>query len=324
MYVPKSIFPTFSLDRSVIKWEDYLYTLTPVENHGGIWFKMDNEFAPLGPNGINGSKGRQCVQLINSQRKGKSHILTGSSVHSPQLSFSSVIGAHYGLKTRIVVGATKPETLLRHSNARVAYGMEAHFEYIKVAYNPALQREVKRLQRDDSLVVEYGITMSKENYNVAQVTAFHDVGAHQTQNIPDDVDLLIVPFGSGNSLCSILLGLSRDPKNIETVFTVGIGPDKTEWVKDRLRYMGVEPDNFPFKWKNYSLHATNYAKYSDAFNGEEFEGIKFHFRYEAKVWRWLRESADIPRDGTACFWIIGGIPDVKALEPYFTKENYGL
>ena len=59
----QSIFKTLSTDRKVVKWEDYLRHLTPVENHQGVWFKREDYFAPLGYGGPNGSKMRQLIWL---------------------------------------------------------------------------------------------------------------------------------------------------------------------------------------------------------------------------------------------------------------------
>jgi 1-aminocyclopropane-1-carboxylate deaminase/D-cysteine desulfhydrase-like pyridoxal-dependent ACC family enzyme len=313
-----SIFKEFSLDRKVIKWEDHLRALTPVENHNGLWFKREDKFAPLGYGGPNGSKLRQLIYYMTRNAKGKTHVLTGASIQSPQLSMSAIVGAHLGLPSRMVV-YSKPDTVLRHDNPRIAYGFGTHFEYANAPYNPVLQRMVGDLERADSLVVQYGITVDHVKHP-EELMGFHDVGANQTRNIPDEVKTLIVPAGSCNSLCSILLGLSRDAHNIETLFTVGIGPSKGQWIRERAEIMGINLDALPFKWKHFSLHDTGFSKYTDKFKGEQFDGINFHPTYEAKVWRYLKNSSDVPLDDSALFWIIGSEPKLKVIEPYFTHK----
>lgn len=315
-----SIFKTLSTDRKVVKWEDYLRHLTPVENHQGVWFKREDYFAPLGYGGPNGSKMRQLIWVMSKNRGGKSHVLSGASVRSPQLSMSAVVGAHYGLQTRLIVGATKPSSIMRHPNPYVAAGFGAHFEYINVAYNPALQREVKRLTRPDSLVVEYGITLDHKLHEPEQVRGFHEVGAHQTANIPDEVTNLIVPAGSCNSLGSILLGLSRDSKNISTLFTVGIGPSKQSWLRERMATIGVDTEKLPFLWKHFSLHDTGYSTYQDMVH-ERFDGIDFHPTYEGKCIRWLKEKGWVNGDDTSMFWIIGSEPKIDVIKPFFTHPE---
>ena len=313
-----SIFPTFSLDREVIRWENYLAEFTPWENHSGIWFKREDYFAPLGYGGPNGSKMRQLIWYINHYHKDKTHILTGASIQSPQLSMSAIVGKHYGLPSREVV-YSKPSTVLKHVNPKIAAGFGAKFDYASGPYNPIIQRRVADLTLPGSLVVEYGITVPHDRYDVDTVRKFHEVGAHQIANTPAEVTNLIVPAGSCNSLCSVLLGLSRNPHNISHLFTIGIGPNKADWLEERLKLMGVDTSKLPFEWKHHSLHDTGYSKYSDNFNGESFDGINFHPTYEAKMWRWLRENSPIvPNDQTG-FWIVGSAPDVKVVEPFYTE-----
>lgn len=315
----KTIFNTVALDRAHTHWEDELATLTPFENHKGIWFKREDYFAPLGYGGPNGSKMRQLIWYMNRNRAGKTHVVTGASIQSPQLSMSAIVGAHYGLPSRQVV-YSKPETVLRHTNPMVAAGFGAVFEYASGPYNPILQRRVADLILPTSLVVEYGITVDHTRYDADTVRKFHEVGANQVRNLPTDVHRLIVPAGSCNSLTSVFLGLSRDSKNLRELFTLGIGPSKLVWMRERLALMGVDPDKLPFKWRHFSLHDTGYSKYTDHFNGESFDGIDFHPTYEGKMIRWLKANDmlfETPDDRTA-FWIVGSAPSVDVIRPFFT------
>jgi len=314
-----TIFKTLSLDRNLVRWEEHLGELTPWENRQGIWFKREDYFAPLGYGGPNGSKMRQLIHYMNRRREGKTHVLTGASIQSPQLSMSAIVGAHYGLLSRQVV-YSKPETVLRHTNPHVAAGFGARFVYASGPYNPILQRRVANLERDGSLVVEYGITVDHKTNPAEEVYKFHAVGANQVTNLPDEVEHLIIPAGSCNSLTSILLGLSQDSKNVSEIFTMGIGPDKRPWMRERLAILGVDPDRLPFKWNHVSLHDTGYSKYTDKFKGEQCYGINFHSTYEGKMWRWLREHDALTFDGKMGFWIVGSEPDLNVIKPFFTHE----
>jgi 1-aminocyclopropane-1-carboxylate deaminase/D-cysteine desulfhydrase-like pyridoxal-dependent ACC family enzyme len=314
-----SIFDVHSLDRTKIRWEEHLADYTPWENHNGVWFKREDYFAPLGYGGPNGSKMRQLIWYVNRFKTGKNHIVTGASIQSPQLSMSAIVGSHYDLPARQIV-YSKPDTVLRHDNPRIAHGFGAEFEYASGPYNPILQRKVADLTKDSSLVVEYGITVPHDRYPEEDVRKFHEVGAHQISNIPDEVTKLIVPAGSCNSLTSIMIGLIRDPKNVQELFTVGIGPDKRDWMRERLNYIGVDLNKLPFKWDHYSLHDTGYSKYSDHFNGESFDGINFHPTYEAKMWRWLKGTNQITDSGNLGFWIVGSAPQMKVIEPFYTRK----
>ena len=65
----ETIFNNISIDRSVVKWSDYMFNLTPVEKVGKTYFKREDKFAPLGYGGINGSKLRQCIWLVDEYVK---------------------------------------------------------------------------------------------------------------------------------------------------------------------------------------------------------------------------------------------------------------
>jgi hypothetical protein len=262
---------------------------------------------------------RQLIWYVNKFRTGKTHIVTGASIQSPQLSMSAIVGQHYGMPARQIV-YSKPHTVLKHENPRIAHGFGAEFEFANGPYNPIIQRQVADMTQDKSLVVEYGITVPHDKYDPESVRKFHEVGAHQVSNMPDEVTRLIVPAGSCNSLTSVMLGLLRDSKNVRELFTIGIGPDKLSWVRTRLQYIGLDIDNLPFKWRHHSLHDTGFSKYSDHFKGEQFDGINFHPTYEAKMWRWLTQNNQLNYDDSTAFWIVGSAPNSKVIEPFYTRK----
>lgn len=316
----ETIFSQLSIDREHIRWEEHLGALTPWQNRDGIWFKREDYFAPLGYGGPNGSKMRQLIWYVNRFRPGKTHILTGASVQSPQLSMSAIVGAHYGLLARQVV-YSKPHTVLTHENPRIAAGFGARFEFTNGPYNPIIQRRVVDFTQSTSLVVEYGITVPHTRYPADDVLKFHEVGANQVRELPESVRTLIVPAGSCNSLTSILLGLSRDSRNVSKLLTLGIGPDKRRWVHERLKVMNVDADRLPFLWEHHSLHDTKFSSYSDKFKGENWAGVNFHPTYEAKMWRYLRTLRPVAQDDRTGFWIVGSAPDTKIVEPFYTVRG---
>ena len=316
-----SVFPVLALSRAQARWEDHLTALTPWEHRSGIHFKRDDYFAPLGYGGPNGSKLRQLIWYIDRYRAGKSYILTGASVQSPQLSMSAIVGRHYGLDVFQVVYST-PQTVLRHDNPRIAYGFGADFVYAKCPYNPELQRLVDAHRSEQSLVVEYGSTMPINRFDRDAVAAFHAIGGRQLDNLPSGMKRLIMPAGSCNTLTSVLAALTQDSRGLDELFTVGIGPDKLGYVRARLSYIGVDLRKLQVRWRHYSLHDEGYCTYSEKFHGEQYEGIQFHPTYEAKVWRWLRHAAPIKPDGATGFWIIGSSPSAAVAAPYYTRKAW--
>lgn len=317
-----TIFDTLSLNRDVIRWEDYIGKLTPVENHQGVWFKREDYFAPLGYGGPNGSKLRQLIWLVNRNRHGKEYILSGASVKSPQLSMTTIVGSHYYLQTELVIGATNTTSALKHPNVAIAARFGAKFHIVNVAYNPYLQKTVNELKRENTLVVEYGITLEHAKHDVESVKKFHVLGAEQVKNIPTTVDTLIVPAGSCNSLVSVLVGLAMHPTSVKKLRTYGIGPEKVDWVRERMRYIGFDIDKLGIEWRHINLQEIGYCDYQmeipfDWGNGD----IKFHPTYEGKMMSWLAKNDPIPRDDKHLVWIVGSRPDPKVLEPFFSASE---
>jgi 1-aminocyclopropane-1-carboxylate deaminase/D-cysteine desulfhydrase-like pyridoxal-dependent ACC family enzyme len=316
MFVADTLFPEASMS---FDWESMMDKFTPWEQHQGVWFKMESKYAPLGYGGPNGAKLRQLQHLFMRYRGDATHVLTGASVLSPQHSMTAVLSAYYGLQSRHVVGATKRETLFKHDNPRIAAGFGAHFEIIKVGFNPALQAEVAKLTKDSSFVVPYGITRDHNTHPAEEILDFHNVGARQVENMPEEVKTLVVPSGSCNTLTSILVGLLRDSKNLDTLYTVAIGPDRKAWVRERLAVMGFNPDKRSFKWAEYSLH-DNGVTYGDRVK-ETFAGIIMHPTYEGKVIRHLRQTGGLQPDKGTAFWIVGSTPSVDVVRPFFTHPE---
>lgn len=120
-----TIFPILSISRDEIKWDDYLYELTPVQKVGRLYFKRDDHFAPLGYGGINGSKLRQAIWLVKNyiDGGGSKTIYSGASVKSPQLPMTSAVATHFGLKSKHVIGATNQKQPLSMKMLRWQHGL---------------------------------------------------------------------------------------------------------------------------------------------------------------------------------------------------------
>ncbi len=340
-----SIFPHAVLDRTAMRWDDYSNVLTPVTvGESGILYKREDYFAPLGYGGINGSKLRQLIHLVETRlgtHPDTDGIITGASVLSPQLSMSSLVAKHYGLPITIVLGATKPATAPRHENVAIAREAGATFRYIPVGFNPALQRAVLEAQQEplyrDHYRLCYGIT-TPETASAAEVEDFHAVGAPQTANIPDDVRTLVMTAGSCNSAVSVLYGLARrTPPNLARVVLLGIGPTRLAWIRNRVHQIqtasGVKIwDLFshryhhhpelsggtgPILLEHYDLHSTRWITYQDKRPWRQ-DGIDFHPTYEGKAMTYLNELK--PRwwtraRGQTLMWIVGSGVTRQAMRP---------
>lgn len=336
-----SIFPVLGINRDKVKWEEHMYDLTPVELRDGIWWKREDYFAPLGYGGINGSKLRQLLHLIsNLDVPG---IITGASVLSPQLSMGALVAKHYEIPITCVLGGTKPETAVRHENVAIAADAGAEFVFGKVAYNPGIQSNVNKLMKRPEYAgyyrLNYGITVD-DNATDEETTAFHEVGAYQVQNIPEEVTHLAITAGSCNSCVSVLYGLAKYRTNVRKVTLFGIGPTRLRMIEERLakieRATGlVIRDKYRRKYEHhkdledehqtdgqilllhYDLHATKFSAYSDKMPYRR-SGITFHPTYEGKALHYMDKNIGAfdwwnDPDGKTLFWIVGGEPKREAM-----------
>ena len=299
------------------RWASRLYELTPVETIDGLQFKREDKFAPLGYGCINGSKLRQLIWLVDGYAKkgGGRGLISGASVHSPQLSMGSAVATHYGLPSTHVLGATNPISSMKYLDVEMAGRFGATFEYSKVAYNGALQGMVKRLLKTPRysgyFYLEYGVTLGHREHRAREIEAFHRVGAEQVRNLPD-CHYLIIPSGSCNSLVSILYGLALFRPKVERLVLVEIGPGRRQWVNERLLAIQAVSDvgvagvleDYPAEY--HDLHGSKYATYHDTMPYTHGD-IAMHPRYEGKVMTYLRQrQPDYLANADNVMWIIAG------------------
>lgn len=283
--------------------------LTPCELRGGIWWKREDLYR-IEPYGVNGSKLRACQHLM-SRAKAQGDIIevvSASSVLSPQAAMAAVVAEQFDLDCEIIVGATTREKAARHKSIDIALQAGAIVTSVPVAYNTYLQkRAAESALARGAWHLPYGITTPADAPET-DVEAFLQVGGAQVANLPDEVETLVIPFGSANTACGVLYGLhDQRPTNLRRVILMEIGPSRRQWASERLasvdRYMtppGVE-------WEYVTLHEV-WATYGDKMP-ETMEDIVFHPTYEGKMIRWLnlvKPEWWMRRDGTTCFWIVGG------------------
>lgn len=284
--------------------------LTPVELRNGRYYKRED----LHRNeqyGVNGAKWRACRHLFSKAvSEGATSVVSASSVLSPQAAMAGVLAEEFGIDCTLVLGATKPETAPKHVSVKIAMEAGATLNLdSKVAYNPVIQQKGNLLSKElGAWQLPYGIT-TPADAPAEEVEAFLAVGGAQVANLPDEIETLVIPFGSGNTAAGVLYGLSRvhRPRNLQGVVLVGVGPDRLAWMMSRLDYVGVHQEDFGFEVTHMPLHGW-FADYGDRMP-ETADDIVMHPTYEGKVVRFLNGS-DMEwwheRDGKTCMWIVGG------------------
>lgn len=281
--------------------------LTPVELRNGRYYKREDLHAL--PCGVNGAKLRACQYLIGlGAQAGKRLVISAASILSPQSAMAAAVAAQYGMRTRIIIGATKPETAIRQGSIQIAAALGAEFEIVKVGFNPYLQAAAAKraAAMPQAYWLRYGIT-TPADATVEELRAFVNVGAPQAANLPDEIRTLVIPFGSANTATGVMAGLAKHrPRQLEHVVLVGIGPDRRAWMQDRLDRLGVTLRGITIE--HHDLHGTGFARYGDKMPGQA-DGIDLHPTYEGKVVRYLDGLAPRwwrDRDGGTCMWIVGG------------------
>ena len=281
--------------------------LTPVENRDGRWYKREDLFRF--ENGVNGSKLRACHYLISKALwwGGATTVVSAASVLSPQSAMAATVANRLGMDSITVVGGTTPEKAIRHQSIRMAEEMGSFITSIKVGYNPALQSEGRRIASETpgGWQLPYGITTPLDA-SEEEVLEFVEVGAAQVLNIPDEVETLVLPFGSGNTAMGVLYGLLEHwyPRNLQRIVLMTIGPDRAPWLETRMETLGRSVKDLPLE--QVHLHP-NFATYGDRMP-ETDDGIVFHPTYEGKVIRYLNgmEPEWWTRDDKTMLWVVGG------------------
>lgn len=285
---------------------DLRHWVSPVQERDGRWYKRE-DLCSL-PEGVNGSKLRACDHLIRQgAARGAQRVVSAASVLSPQNAMAAILARRYGLRSLIILGGTTPHTAFKHKSPAMARDAGAAFEFIRVGYNPALQRHARDMTDRDPRAywLQYGIT-TPPDATPHQLRAFHQITAEQCANLPDSVQTLVIPFGSGNTGAGVLMGLAtvHRPRALKSVVLLAIGPDRRAWLRHRFETMGI---SLP-QHRVIDLHGSGYATYSDSMPGTA-DGITLHPTYEGKVVRYLDERKPdwwVRRDGTTCLWIVGG------------------
>ena len=250
--------------------------LTPVESYDGIYYKRDDLYRPFDPEPLNGGKVRQCITLIQSnlEKIKKEHnggVATETSINSPQGIIISRVCKEYGLKCIIGVGGQGINNNLICDEIRKNGGEIVTLS--KMAYSNVLLSKLRDLNKTyNYFIIQFGI-------NVSESTEIRDYIANQVMNIPDELENLIIPTGSGICAGAILYGIKKFNKKVKNVYVIQIaGYDRTNTINkicDDVPYIYLPYNKFP------------YSKKLKTFISPDFQ---LDTVYEAKAYHWMINS----------------------------------
>lgn len=212
------------------------YSLTPVQEVDGLRIKRDDLYVPFGPGEVNGGKLRQCVMLVNSVKKDYKSLLTYCSIHSPQAPITAAVARANGMPCRIVYGGTTRESVAALPMPRLAmkYGASIVLAARSGRHSILHARAKELAAQENSFVVQYGINII--GYGDTLLTAV----AAQTENLPDDIENLVMTCGSGITATGVMIGLHRYGKRVKRMHLVATAPDRRGFIHETLKKYGAD------------------------------------------------------------------------------------
>lgn len=168
------------------------HQLTPVEQHGNFLVKRDDLFTIAGQSG---GKARTCYYLAT--QPGVVGIVTAGASASPQVCIVANVAKHLGLPCRVHVPARARQGLSAESLAAEAAG--ATIIQHRGGYNNVI---ISRAKHDPHLQQGWReVPFGMECQEAVEQTRL------QVANIPKSTKRIVIPVGSGMSLCGMLHGL---------------------------------------------------------------------------------------------------------------------
>lgn len=250
-------------------------TVTPVEwypDHGGMYLKRDDLFTAAG--GAPGGKARTCEVIIHRElERGAPGIVTAGSRSSPQVNIVAQICKALDVPCRVHVprGVPGPEVA-----AAIAAGAE------RIEHFPGYNTVLVARSRADALASGWGLV----DFGMETEEAVRQTAKETTEESIAGAARIVVPVGSGMTLCGIIAGMESWSEPLP-VLGVVVGADPTR----RL-------DKYAPMWRlqgglELVEAGVPYSAAVEAFIG----GVQLDPIYEAKCVPFLR-AADL-------LWIVG-------------------
>lgn len=281
--------------------------LTPVQNIAGMYFKRDDLYTPFDDIPLSGGKVRQCINLIGENQdyireQCDSNVYVGIQLSSPQGIIVSRVCKEFGFNPTIFVGNTTYGSSMKRILIQNALNFGGRLDTSsKQAFNVNLNATIRRCAESGEKFfnVGFGFAIESSNYKKYLIDSI----ANQVQNIPNNLDYLIIPCGSCITMTGILIGVRRFNKSINHVIGIQIsGHDRTDLIDNVLKD----------KTYDYELRMSRNYPYSKELKISLSDYISFDRIYEAKAYDYMmRYMQDEIRDKSVCFWVVGDSSKVR-------------
>lgn len=270
--------------------------LTPVQCVDGLLLKRDDLYKPFGDKTVNGGKLRQCMALVGSIHEHYNGLITCCSIYSPQGPITAATGKYFNMPTIVCYGGTTDERLRRYPMPIIAANYKAKNVVLsksgihKILYYKATEIAEKL----NYFIVDYGFNITK--YPDLLLKSI----SRQVENLPDELDNLVVTCGSGITTIGILIGLKMYDKRVKSIYLVCTAPNRRELIDSTLKSIGIEAH-----YNMIDLFHQPSFRYEDGLKRNIGE-IQLHPQYEAKSYDWLKNNID--QSEKTLLWIVGSKP----------------
>ena len=288
-----------------------LSVLTPVINKGNVYYKRDDLFTPFDDEllvktikNINGTKLRQalsllCDNLYYIKNECANTIVAHQSATTQQGILITSCANVFDINTVLVVGNIADSSFESNPLIKNAYKLGAKFDReCKIAYNSVLDARVEKLVYEDGYFDFNFVSNMINNFD-----SIVEPVMQQCQNIPDNVEQVIVPAGNSIIFAAVACGIDKYNKsNVKEVIGIQIsGMDRSETVYEIVEKYKQKYNKSQLSCNiNFILDKTYpYSKLVNANIG----GIELDPVYEAKLYKYMENNIDVTK--STLFWIAG-------------------
>jgi len=269
------------------------------DNDTGVIYYRGDINKPYGENTICGGKVIQARELLY---KNKSHIIENcnstvvgqTSVHSTSGTILAAVAQELGFKCIVIVGGSNDKCLFtKNYMMRLAkhYGADVRNVCGTGMSGPVMHR-LRELCKERN----YFNACYSDNYDDVIPCISKEVIC-----IPNELDNLIIPVGSGINMSAILSGIRYFGKKVKRVIGCHVGPDRSDKILEMCNPL-LGSVKFEMQPLNTVYSKPEYCVLPD--------GTQLDELYEAKAHKWMTENIDTKKEKTL-FWIVGKRPTIK-------------
>ena len=262
---------------------------TPIQELNGYRVKRDDMFQ-IG--GILGGKLRQCMRVVyenldDIKENYNGGLISGSGLPSPQSVIVSSVANYFGLKCMISSPMYDNSKIdFNRINVSLAQKLGATIYGCKNPNPSGYKKDIKELNK---VYGYYEIKFGMESSSVIDTTSY------QVENIPNELENIIVICGSGLNLLGILKGIVRYKKEIRNVYGITLS---NFFQENKKLYYDRLLDKQKYKGKLHIIRSPYpYQRLLDV-------GVDYCDKtYESKSYKWMTDN--IKPSMETMLWIVG-------------------